>query len=221
MPAEEIVPEPPGERVGVRTLFRPRLRRITVMLWAAWFGIALGYYGLFSWLPTVFVRQGYSFLASYGYAFVLALAQVPGYFSAAWLVERWGRRPTIVSYLVVSAAGTFLFALAPGTGLLLTGGILMSAFSLGAWGALYAYTPELYPTAVRGTGFGAASGMSRIAGALAPLIGGALLASSLVLPLGVYALGFLLGGAVVGLLGVETRGRPLEDALVPEVRAGR
>ena len=90
MPAEEIVPEPPGERVGVRTLFRPRLRRITVMLWAAWFGIALGYYGLFSWLPTVFVRQGYSFLASYGYAFVLALAQVPGYFSAAWLVERWG-----------------------------------------------------------------------------------------------------------------------------------
>ena len=126
-----------------------------------------------------------------------------------------------MSYLVVSAAGTFLFALAPGTGLLLTGGILMSAFSLGAWGALYAYTPELYPTAVRGTGFGAASGMSRIAGALAPLIGGALLASSLVLPLGVYALGFLLGAAVVGLLGVETRRRPLEDALVPEVATGR
>jgi hypothetical protein len=63
--------------------------------------------------------------------------------------------------------------------------------------------------------------MSRIAGALAPLIGGALLASSLVLPLGVYALGFLLGAAVVGLLGVETRGRPLEDALVPEVATGR
>jgi putative MFS transporter len=191
------------------------------MLWAAWFGIALGYYGLFSWLPTVFVRQGHGFLASYGYAFVLALAQVPGYFSAAWLIERWGRRPTIVTYLLVSAAGTFLFALAPSTALLLTGGIAMSAFSLGAWGALYAYTPELYPTAVRGTGFGAASGMSRVAGALAPLIGGALLASSLVLPLGVYALGFVLGAAAVGLLGVETRGRPLEDALVAEPVAGR
>jgi len=101
------------------------------------------------------------------------------------------------------------------------GGIAMSAFSLGAWGARYAYKPELYPTAVRGTGFGAASGMSRVAGALAPVIGGALLASSLVLPLGVYAAGFLLGAAVVGLLGVETRGRPLEDALVPEVAAGR
>jgi MFS transporter, putative metabolite:H+ symporter len=106
---------------------------------------------------------GVRFLQSYGYAFLLALAQVPGYFSAAWLVERWGRRPTIVTYLVATAAGTFLFALAPGTGLLLTGGIVMSAFSLGAWGALYAYTPELYPTVLRGTGFGAASGMSRIA----------------------------------------------------------
>jgi putative MFS transporter len=124
-----------------------------------------------------------------------------------------------VTYLLVSAAGTFVFALAPGTGLLLTGGITMSAFSLGAWGALYAYTPELYPTSVRGTGFGAASGMSRIAGALAPVIGGALLASSLVLPLTMYALGFLLGAAAVGLLGIETRGRPLRDVLVPEAAA--
>jgi MFS transporter, putative metabolite:H+ symporter len=165
----------------------------------------------------VFVQQGYSFLASYGYAFVLALAQVPGYFSAAWLIERWGRRPTIVTYLLVSAAGTFVFALAPGTALLLVGGIAMSAFSLGAWGALYAYTPELYPTSVRGTGFGAASGMSRIAGAVAPVIGGVLLASSLVLPLSVYALGFLLGAAAVGLLGVETRDRPLPEVLTPDV----
>jgi putative MFS transporter len=215
MPATEIVAEPPTERMGVGSLFRPGLRRTTVMLWAAWFGIALGYYGIFSWLPSVFVRQGHTFLASYGYAFVLALAQVPGYFSAAWLVERWGRRPTIVTYLVFSAAGTFLFALAPSTGLLLTGGIAMSAFSLGAWGALYAYTPELYPTVLRGTGFGAASGTSRVAGALAPVIGGALLASSLVLPLGVYALGFLLGAVVVGVLGTETRGRALPDVLVP------
>jgi putative MFS transporter len=85
--------------------------------------------------------------------------------------------------------------------------------------ALYAYPPELYPTSVRGTGFGAASGMSRIAGALAPVIGGALLTSSLVLPLAVYALGFLLGAAAVGFLGVETRSRPLRDVLTPEVSA--
>jgi hypothetical protein len=63
--------------------------------------------------------------------------------------------------------------------------------------------------------------MSRVAGALAPVIGGALLASSLVLPLGVYALGFLLGALVVGVLGIETRERALSDVLVPDVAAAR
>ena len=215
VPSSSIVPAPPQPRVGLRTLLGPGLRRITVMLWLTWFGVALGYYGLFVWLPTVFVEQGFGFLRSYGYAFLLALAQVPGYLSAAWLVERWGRRPTIVCYLAVSAAATFLFALAPGTGLLLTGGILMSAFSLGAWGGLYAYTPELYPTAVRGTGFGVASGMSRIGGALAPLVGGALLATSLVLPLTVYAAAFAVAAAAVALLGTETRDRTLPDVVTP------
>ncbi|WP_219420017.1 MFS transporter [Pseudonocardia nigra] len=212
-PFAAIVAPPPSARVGVAALFSSSLRRSTVMLWLAWFGIALGYYGLFVWLPTVFVRQGFGFLQSYGYAFLLALAQLPGYFSAAWLIERWGRRPTIVAYLLLSAAGTFLFALAPGTGLLLAGGIAMSAFSLGAWGGLYAYTPELYPTVVRGTGFGAASGMSRIGGAIAPIIGGSLLAASLVAPLAVYAAAFVFAAVAVGLLGTETRGRSLTDLL--------
>ena len=54
----------------------------------------------------------------------------------------------------------------------------MSFFTQGAWGALYAYTPEAYPTILRGTGMGAASGMTRIAGAIAPSLGGILFSSS-------------------------------------------
>ncbi len=78
-PSAAIVAPPPSARVGVAALFSSALRRSTVMLWLAWFGIALGYYGLFVWLPTVFVRQGFGFLQSYGYAFLLALAQLPGH----------------------------------------------------------------------------------------------------------------------------------------------
>ncbi len=89
----------------------------------------------------------------------------------------------------------------------------MSFFSLGAWGALYAYTPELYPTVVRTTGMGAASGMTRIAGSIAPLLGGLLLSYSLVAGLSAFAASFLIGAAVVAALGVETRGRPLHESL--------
>lgn len=211
-------PEPSRPTAPLRTLFAPSLRRSTVMLWIAWFCISLGYYGLFVWLPTVFVRQGFDVLETYAFTFALALAQLPGYFSAAWLVEAWGRRPTIVTYLTVSGAATFLFAVAPSTPLLLTGGAVMSAFSLGAWGGLYAYTPELYPTVVRGTGFGYASGLTRVAGTIAPLVGGALLATSLILPLSIFAGAFLIAAAAVGLLGTETRDLPLADTLLTTTR---
>ncbi len=46
----------------------------------------------------------------------------------------------------------------------------MSFFNLGAWGALYAVTPEIYPTSVRASGAGAAAGFGRIASIAAPLL---------------------------------------------------
>ena len=89
----------------------------------------------------------------------------------------------------------------------------MSFFCLGAWGALYAYTPELYPTQIRSTSMGAASGMTRIAGALAPLLGASLLTTNFVGGLTLYAIAFILGGIVVLVLGPETQGQPLSDTL--------
>jgi len=45
---------------------------------------------------------------------------------------------------------------------LLIWGSLLSFFNLGAWGALYAYTPENYPVLIRATGSGAAAVFGRI-----------------------------------------------------------
>jgi MFS transporter, putative metabolite:H+ symporter len=213
LPAGELKAAARGPAVGMATLWRRPYRAITAVLWLAWFAISLGYYGVFSWLPTVLVDRGFSFLRTYQYAFLLALAQVPGYLSAAWLVERWGRRPTLAAYLTTSALFTWLFAVADTTAGLVTAGALMSFFALGAWGALYAYTPEVYPTQVRATGMGTASGMTRIAGALAPLIGGLLLPVSLTAALTVYAGAFLVGGLGVLAGRVETRGRALADTI--------
>lgn len=103
-------------------------------------------------------------------SFVLAqLAQLPGYAAAAVLVERWGRRPTLAVFLLGAAVSAGLFAGAAGPIEVLTAGMLMSFCDLGAWGALYAITPELYPTRLRGTGAGWAAGVGRVAAILAPL----------------------------------------------------
>ena len=65
------------------------------------------------------------------------------------------------------AAG--LFGLQSSTAGILLAGMALSFFNLGAWGALYAIGPEIYPTAMRGTGTGAAAAAGRVAAIIAPL----------------------------------------------------
>jgi MFS transporter, putative metabolite:H+ symporter len=205
-----------GERQAgspVANLWAPRLRRVTVMLWITWFCISLAYYGIFTWLPAVFVERGLPPLQTYQNTFILALAQLPGFFSAAYLIERWGRRNTLGLYLLASGVATFLFAIVTGFGGLLASAVLMSFFSLGAWGSLYAWTPELYPTEIRTTGMGWASGMARVAGVISPTLGGILFALALLNALSLWAAAFAIGGLAVFLLGVETKKQALSDTV--------
>ncbi|CAA9315489.1 MAG: Niacin transporter NiaP [uncultured Friedmanniella sp.] len=159
----------------VAALWAAPLRRRTAALWAVWFCVNFSYYGAFIWLPSLLYASGFSLVRSFGYTLLITLAQLPGYAVAAILVEVWGRRRTLVAALLGSAAAAALFASAPaagaegGTATVLTAGMLLSFFNLGAWGALYAVTPELYPTTLRGTGSGWAAGAGRIASIVAPL----------------------------------------------------
>jgi putative MFS transporter len=211
--AFELAPIKEQASNKVSQLWSPQLRRTTLVLWVIWFLISLGYYGVFTWLPSYFRASGMTLLPVYQNTFILALAQLPGYFSAAYLVEKWGRKKTLAFYLVASGVFTYLFAMANSIQFIVGMGIWMSFFALGAWGALYAYTPEAYPTNIRGTGMGAASGMTRISGAIAPTLGAVLIGSSLALPLTVFAAAYVLAGASALFLNRETQAKPLADVL--------
>lgn len=73
-------------------------------------------------------------------------------------------------FLAGSAIAAGLYGFADTTAMIIVAGCLLSFFNLGAWCALYAIGPELYPTKVRGAGTGAAAGFGRIASIIAPLI---------------------------------------------------
>jgi len=216
----QLVPEPRTTRATTAGLWRRPYVRTTLMLWIAWFCISLGYYGTLIWLPRIFVQRGFTFLQTYQNIFILALAQLPGYFSAAYFVERWGRKPTLAVYLAFSGVFTFLFAVVNQVPLIVASAAAMTFFTLGAWGVLYAYTPELYPTEARATGMGAASGMTRIAGAIAPTLGALLLPISLVAALALFALSFALGAFSVLIMGRETKGTPLAETFAAAPSAG-
>lgn len=160
----------PLRRIPARALFDRRFRGRTAAIWMTWFFVNFAYYGAFTWMPSLLTEQFGSLTSSFGYSLVIALAQLPGYFLAAWLVEVWGRRRTLCTFLAVSAIAALLFSQANSVPQVLGFGMLLSAANLGAWGVLYAITPEIYPTRLRAAAAGAAASVGRLAAIAAPLL---------------------------------------------------
>ncbi|OJE19537.1 MFS transporter [Bacillus thuringiensis] len=196
---------------NIKSVWSGEYRKATIMLWILWFCVVFSYYGMFLWLPSVMVLKGFSLIKSFQYVLIMTLAQLPGYFTAAWFIERLGRKFVLVTYLIGTACSAYLFGVADSLTVLIVAGMLLSFFNLGAWGALYAYTPEQYPTVIRGTGAGMAASFGRIGGILGPLLVGYLVASeaSLSLIFTIFCGSILIGVFAVVILGQETKQREL------------
>jgi len=189
--------------------FTPELRRMSVAVAALWFLVSVAYYGVFVWVPGQLASEGFGFVKGYGFLVIMALAQIPGYALAAYGVERWGRKPTLIGFLLASAAGCVLFTVA-GSGTLVAASLLLMSFALlGTWGALYAFTPELYPTSLRATGMGGAGAMARLGGLAAPSVVGLVVAYSFTAAIGLFAGLLLLAAIAAATIRTETRGTSL------------
>lgn len=180
----------------------------TVMIWFQWFNVSFVYYVLFSWAPKIFAQKGLDSTKSLWFTFFMLVAQLPGYLSAAYFIERLGRKKSLFIYTLGTSITAILWAFVSSTLQLITVAILLSFFVLGVWGLVYAYTPELYPTSMRGTGNGMAGVIARIAGILAPQYGGYMLNNNKTLfEIFLYlALLSLISALVVLFYGVETKG---------------
>lgn len=144
--------------------------RSTMVLWIIWFGINFGYYGFVLWTPTLLMGKGFALVKSFEFTLIMCLAQLPGYLSAAWLVEKIGRKPVLAGYFAGTALAAWLFGHAGSTAEVLLFGSLLYFFSLGAWGCVYAYTPEVYPTVGRAGGSGWAAAFGRLGAFSAPFV---------------------------------------------------
>ena len=146
----------------------------------------------------------------------MCLAQLPGYFSAAWLIERIGRKKVLIAYFAGTACAAWLFGHAASEMEILASGCLLYFFALGAWGCVYSYTPEVYPTDVRGSGTGWAACFGRIGAFVAPFIVPLVYASfgeglGFTVVFIMLASAFAVVALVIALFGTETKGQPLSD----------
>ncbi len=212
--ASDLRAEPALPRAPVRAMFQGKLLRRTAVTIGVWIALNFSYYGLFLWLPPVLAAFGVIDFSNPDilayFLIVSALAQFPGYFASMILVDRWGRKRTLALFLTLGGISGFIFATAGDFYTLILGLIFVSFFNLGAWGAVYPYTSELFPTQYRATGFGVAEGVGKVTAILAPLVFAVLLVSGggVVLPLTSVAVLMLIGGVIAAVWGPETRGQP-------------
>jgi putative MFS transporter len=208
-PTDFEAPEEPQS--SVRDLFAERLRRRAVTTALIWIALNISYYGLFLWLPFVLQTEKNFHVDVYLLLTLSALSQFPGYAAAIWLVERIGRKPTLAAFLVLGGLSAFAFAKADTQAVYVTALFFVGFFNLGAWGAVYPYTSETFPTRLRSSAFGLMEGVGKAAAIAGPYIFGNLndATGSTTWSLTFIAIVMAAGGLVAAVFGRETRGRAL------------
>lgn len=204
---------------GRGALFRPVLRRRTLMLVAAWIFQTLGFYGFVSWVPTLLAAHGFSLTESLTFSAITTIGAVPGALLAWPISDRFGRKAPAAGVAVVIAVCGILYGVTFNVVAIVLFGFLVSFFIQTFAALLYAYTPELYPTTLRNTGSGFAYGIGRLANIVGPLVVAAIFTGAGYVWVFVYiGACWLVVAAAIGFFGPRSGGTALED-LEAQLRA--
>lgn len=219
------LPEPEPEAITtpgrVQELFGRTYVRRTVVLSVAWiFGI-LGFYGFNGWIPTLLVEHGYQLTTSLTYTAIISIGAVPGGLFAWPFIDRWQRKYALLAFDVLIAALILFYGFVPSQAVVLVVGFFVSFFLQTQTAFLYSYTPEIFPTRLRGAGAGFTDGLGRLAG-----FAGGYLVADIFSGFGyaavfVYvAIALAAEGIVLGVFGEHTSRRALETIAEEKVFAG-
>ncbi|GAA5227657.1 MFS transporter [Paeniglutamicibacter antarcticus] len=185
--------------------------KITMVSWSLFLTILLVYYLALTWMPTILADAGMAQSTALFMTSLMALMGLIGVAIAALLVEWVGRKwllgitGPLSAIILVMVAVTINAPTLALVWLLIFGIVVQIAVPV-----LYTYVSELYPTELRGSGFGWASSFSRLGAGFGPLIFAAMWP--------VVGLGnlFLVAGALVlaavimmAFFAPETKGRLL------------
>ncbi|XP_060094229.1 solute carrier family 22 member 16 [Heteronotia binoei] len=154
----------PMKKHNILDLFRNwHIARRTITVWLVWFTGSLGYY-VFS-LSSVNLGGN-----EYLNLFLIGAVEIPAYIIACIGMDRVGRRNTLIPFLISSAVTCALLMLIPQDFKILNIiANMVGKFTIGvAFGLIYLYTAELYPTVVRSLAVGSGSMVCRVGSVVAP-----------------------------------------------------
>ncbi|MCU1258707.1 MAG: major facilitator superfamily 1 [Bryobacterales bacterium] len=165
---------------GFGSIFRPPLRRRTVLATLLTTSVLFAYWGLFTWLPGFLSAPraaggaGLSILRTSAALVPMQIGAFVGYVSFGWIADRFGRRATFVAYMLMAAILTPIYGFARSESTLVLLGPLIGFFGSGYFSLFGAMLAEIYPSSIRGAAQGFTYNFGRGLSALAPFLVGAL-----------------------------------------------
>jgi MFS family permease len=192
------------------------LFRLAVVVAAMNAASMFAWWGLFTWIPSYLARPpaqggaGLSLLRTSTWIVLMQVGMWLGYVSYGFLSDRFGRRRTYVSYLLVAAVLVPLYGATRAPLALLLLGPFVAFFGTGYFSGFGAVTAEIFPTAVRATAQGLTYNAGRGLSALAPFTVGALAAHYGIGGAFSITSGAFVLAAVLWIWIPETRGRSLD-----------
>jgi putative MFS transporter len=192
----------------LRAIFVPPFRRRSITLWATFGGTFFIFYSVQTFMPTAITKMGYTLTSAFAFTAVIVGVSIPGKLFVSWIVERWGRKPVIISFTVVAAGASFIFGFVRGAVPVLLLGCVISFFGIAVDPAVKTYTSESYPTEIRAWGVATTEGFGRlISGVIGPSLIPVVLSN-----FGVGAVFSLVGAvALVAVVVLAAFGRETKD----------
>ncbi len=120
-------------------------------------------YTFTSWVPTLLVKQGINIVSSLGFTTVMLLGAPTGAFLGAQLVDRVGRKPTIVTAFIFAAVLGIIYSQRTNSvTVMVLGFLLTTCFYILMASVVGVYVSELFTTKYRFRGAGIANGLSKL-----------------------------------------------------------
>ena len=203
------IPETAGAANPIAVLLTPRYRRISLTIWLTAFLSLFCVFGLTGWIPTVMMKRGETFAASFGFGALMQVMSFVGGLALAMLADKRSAATTglLAGWWALGGLAVIALVFFEG-GFVDVASVAAAGFCIiGAQHVLNNLTASLYDTDVRASAVGMELGVGRIGAILGPFVAGLLQsatggANAMFWTIGVAA---LVAGAAIASLGVHGR----------------
>lgn len=167
---------PPVKLAGnpIAALLAGRYRRVSMTVWATAFISLFCVFGLTGWIPTVMMRRGETFAASFGFGALMQVMSFIGGLTLATLVDRRTERSTSLLGVWYALGGIGVLTLLFAGGHVANFACVAASgfFIIGGQHVLNNFTAGSYDTGMRASGVGMMLGVGRVGAILGPFVAG-------------------------------------------------